>query len=256
MELTLLDPLTLLYLIGFGFLASFIDAVVGGGGLISLPALMMTGLPPVTVLGTNKAGAVMGACASFFTFLRSGQMNLYLVKRLFPLSLIGSALGVCVVQQIPASILRPLVVGMLILVLIYTLFKKDWGTENKFAGLTPRLLLISAISAFALGFYDGFFGPGTGSFLLFAFLLAGFDFLGAAANARALNFASNISGVILFAYFGNIDWSYALPMGLSMIVGAHCGARTALRYGSKYVRPLFIVMTTLLIGKQLLDLLR
>ena len=250
----LLPPETLLFLVLFGFFAAFIDSVVGGGGLISLPALLWIGLPPHLALGTNKAAAVMGALASFVTFVRSGLVNGWLIRRLFPLSLIGSALGVIVVRQISPDILRPLVIVMLCIVLLYSIFKRDWGRENHFPGVTRRILLLSMGIAFAFGFYDGFFGPGTGSFLLFSFLLLGYDFLGAAANARALNFASNIAGVTTFLLFGLVDFSYALPMGISMILGAWCGAHMALRKGTGYVRPLFILMTTVLIGKQLLDL--
>ncbi len=247
---------TLGFLVFFGFMAAFVDAVVGGGGLISIPALMWTGLPPVTVLGTNKAAAVMGALTSFVTFVKSGKVNGWLIRRLFPLSLIGSGIGVLTVRLVPSEILRPLVVVMLIAVLIYSIVKKDWGRENRYAGMSGRLLVLSGLTAFAFGFYDGFFGPGTGSFLLFAFLLVGFDFLGAAANARALNFASNIAAAVLFTYFGLVNFSYAVPMGLAMIAGAWCGARVALSKGTGYVRPLFIIMTTILIGKQLLDLLK
>ena len=252
----LLDLQTLGFLLFFGFMASFVDSVVGGGGLISIPALMWTGLPPITVLGTNKAAAVMGAFTSFVTFVRSGKVDAWLIRRLFPLSLIGSGIGVLTVRQIPSEMLRPLVVVMLILVLVYSILKKDWGKESTYQGMSKRLLLLSGTVAFAFGFYDGFFGPGTGSFLLFAFLMVGFDFLGAAANARALNFASNISASILFTYFGSVNFSYAIPMGLAMIVGAWCGAHMALSKGAGYVRPLFIIMTTILIGKQLMDLFR
>jgi uncharacterized membrane protein YfcA len=252
----LLPAETLIFLVLFGFCAAFIDSVVGGGGLISLPALLWIGLPPHLALGTNKAAAVMGALASFVTFVRSGLVNGWLIHRLFPLSLVGSALGVIIVRQISPDILRPLVIVMLAVVLVYSIFKRDWGKENHFPGVTRRVLLLSMGTAFTFGFYDGFFGPGTGSFLLFAFLLLGYDFLGAAANARALNFASNIAGVTTFLFFGLIDFSYALPMGLSMILGAWCGAHMALRKGTGYVRPLFILMTTVLIGKQLLDLFR
>lgn len=254
--LEILSPEVLAFLIVFGFCAAFIDSVVGGGGLISLPALLFIGLPPHLALGTNKAAAVMGALASFVTFVRSGRVNGWLIRRLFPLSLVGSAAGVLVVRQISPDVLRPLVVIMLAIVLVYSVLKKDWGRENRYHGMTRRLLVLSGVVAFSFGFYDGFFGPGTGSFLLFAFLLLGFDFLGAAANARALNFASNIAGVTVFGLFGLIDFSYALPMGLSMIVGAWCGARMALKKGTGYVRPLFIAMTTVLIGKQLVDLLK
>lgn len=252
----LLDLNMLAFLVFFGFMAAFIDAVVGGGGLISIPALMWAGLPPVTVLGTNKCAAVMGAFTSFATFVRSGRVDMWLIKRLFPVALIGSGLGVLTVRLIPSDVLRPLVVVMLIVVLLYSVFKKNWGNENRYEGMSGRMLVLSGLVSFAFGFYDGFFGPGTGSFLLFAFLLVGFDFIGAAANARALNFASNISAALLFAYFGLVDFSYAIPMGLAMIVGAWCGARVALKKGTGYVRPLFIIMTTVLIGKQLMDLFK
>ena len=243
----LLPPDVLAFLIAFGFCAAFIDSVVGGGGLISLPALLWIGLPPA---------AVMGAVASFVTFVRSGRVNGWLIRRLFPLSLLGSVIGVLVVRQVSPDILRPLVTVLLIVVLVYSVLKKDWGRENHFTGLTTRMLVLSGVVAFTFGFYDGFFGPGTGSFLLFAFLMLGYDFLGAAANARALNFASNIAGVTVFAVLGLINWSYAIPMGLSMIVGAWCGAHMALKKGTGYVRPLFIAMTTVLIGKQIVDLLK
>lgn len=248
----LLDINTLGFLVFFGFMAAFIDSVVGGGGLISIPALMWTGLPPLTVLGTNKVAAVMGAFTSFVTFVRSGKVDGWLIRRLFPISLIGSAVGVLAVRQIPSEFLRPLVVVMLILVLIYSVLKKDWGKESTYSGMSTRLLMLSGVVAFTFGF----FGPGTGSFLLFAFLMVGFDFLGAAANARALNFASNIAAAVLFSYFGIVDFAHAIPMGLSMIVGAWCGARVALSKGAGYVRPLFIIMTTVLIGKQLLELFK
>ena len=252
----LLDLNMVAFLVFFGFMAAFIDAVVGGGGLISIPALMWAGLPPVTVLGTNKCAAVMGAFTSFATFVRSGRVDMWLIKRLFPVALIGSGLGVLTVRLIPSDVLRPLVVVMLIVVLLYSVFKKNWGNENRYEGMSGRMLVLSGMVSFAFGFYDGFFGPGTGSFLLFAFLLVGFDFIGAAANARALNFASNISAALLFAYFGLVDFSYAIPMGLAMIAGAWCGARVALKKGTGYVRPLFIIMTTVLIGKQLIDLFK
>ena len=239
-----------------GFLAAFIDAVVGGGGLISIPSLLWTGLPPIMVLGTNKVASVMGAFSSFMTFIRSGKVDFWVIRRLFPLSLLGSVLGVLLVRQIPADFLRPLVLVMLVLVAVYSICKKNWGEVSTYHGMTRRMLLLSGTVAFAFGVYDGFFGPGTGSFLLFAFLCIGFDFLGAAANARALNFASNISAALLFSSFGLVDFSYALPMGFSMILGAFCGARMALSRGTGYVRPLFILMTTILIGKQIWELVK
>ena len=249
-----MDIQLLIFLMGMGFMASFIDSVVGCGGLISIPALMWTGLPPLQVLGTNKVAAVMGAFTSFVTFIRSGKVDRKLIRLLFPLSLLGSAAGVLAVRQIPPDFLRPLVLVMLIAVAIYSICKKDWGRDSTYHGMTKRMLMLSMLAAFAFGFYDGFFGPGTGSFLLFAFLCIGFDFLGAAANARALNFASNIAAAVLFSYFGAVNFAYAVPMGIAMIFGAYFGARMAITKGTGYVRPLFILMTTVLIGKQIWDL--
>jgi uncharacterized protein len=245
-----------LFLIAAGFLSAFIDSVVGGGGLISLPALLLTGLPPVTVLGTNKMASVMGSLTSTISFLRSGKIDLQLVGKLFPLSLIGSILGVYAVQQIPSHFLKPLVTVLLLAVAVYTLTKKDFGQASTYQGLSRRKGLVTGVMVLLLGFYDGFFGPGTGSFFLFGFLLLGFDFVMAAGNARALNFASNIAAVVTFGLGGLIQYQYAIPMGIAMVFGAWAGSRLAIRRGAAYVRPLFILMTTLLVGKQVWDLLR
>ena len=246
---------TLLFLSVFGFIAAFIDAAAGGGGLISIPALMWTGMSPVTVLGTNKVAASMGAVSSFITFVRAGKMDTALMKKLCPLSLVGSLAGVILVQHISPEFLRPLIIVMLILVFFYTLFKRDWGKDAHPQQLTGRKMALSLIMAFVMGFYDGFFGPGTGSFILFAFIMLGFDFIGATANAKAMNFASNIAAAVLFSYFGLVDFSYAIPMGVFMIFGAIAGSRVAITKGVSYIRPMFIIITAILIGKQLLTLI-
>jgi uncharacterized membrane protein YfcA len=121
--------------------------------------------------------------------------------------------------------------------------------------MTGKRVYLALAVIFLLGFYDGFFGPGTGSFMLFFFLCLGFDFLGAAANARVLNFASNLAAAGTFIYLGQVHYAYALPVGVAMSAGAYCGARMAIKKGAAYVRPLFVVMTSLLIGKQVWDLL-
>lgn len=157
----------ILFLIVSGFIASFIDSVVGGGGLISLPALLLVGLPPTMALGTNKVASVMGSCTSTISFLRSGKIDIHLIKFLFPLSFIGSAFGVIIVQQIPSQFLKPLVVVMLLIVTIYTFMRKEWGDISTYQGMTKKTAYLSGFVALAIGFYDGFFGPGTGSFLHF-----------------------------------------------------------------------------------------
>jgi uncharacterized membrane protein YfcA len=248
------DLATAVFLAVMGFVASFIDSVVGGGGLISTPALLWTGLPPITTLATNKVAATMGSLTSFVQFVRSGKMDTELIKKLFPISFIGSVLGVFAVRMVPADFLKPLVIVMLIGVALYSIFKKDWGKVSTYHGMTNRMFVLSCVTAFVFGFYDGFFGPGTGSFLLFAFLMIGFDFIGAAANGRALNFASNIAAFITFTALGLANYGYAIPMGIAMIAGAVCGTKMALTKGAAYVRPLFIGVTSILIGKQLWDL--
>ena len=172
-----------------GFVAAFIDSVVGGGGLISVPTLMWAGLPMLNVLGTNKFASTMGAFAGFLTYLRSGTIDKKIMRVMFPLSFIGSVAGVFVVRQVPPDFLRPLVVVMLIVIAIYSVAKKNWGADKKSVHVSHKNYLLGMILISALGFYDGFFGPGTGSFMLFLYLMMGYGFLGAAANARAANFA-------------------------------------------------------------------
>lgn len=244
----------ILFLMGSGFLAAFIDSVVGGGGMVSLPALLLIGMDPVLALGTNKLGATMGSFASTLSFLRSGIIEVKIVKYLFPLSMIGAILGVLLLQVLPPDILRPIVVVMLAVVTIYSIVRKEWGTVSTYTGMTTKMMAASMVVALIFGAYDGFFGPGTGSFLLFAFLFLGFDFVRAAGNAKSLNFASNIASLVAFMYFGNIDYTYGCIMGAAMIAGALCGTRVAITKGASYVKPLFILVSTLLVGKQVWEL--
>lgn len=251
-----MDFEAMVFLAVFGFIGAFIDAAVGGGGLITIPALMWTGLSPVTVLGTNKVAASMGSVFSFLTFIRAGKMDVALMKKLCPLSLIGSFAGVLLVQHISSEFLRPLIIIMLVLVFFYTLLKKDWGKDAIPQNITGKKMVLCLILAFTMGFYDGFFGPGTGSFILFAFIMIGFDFIFATGNAKAMNFASNIAAAILFTYFGSVNFTYAIPMGVFMIIGAIAGSKVAIAKGVSYIRPLFIIVTAILIGKQLLTLIK
>lgn len=218
-----------------------------------MPALLFTGLPPGIALGTNKLASTACSLTSTISFLRSGKVDLHLVKYLFPFSFVASALGSYTVQQVPPNFLKPLVVVMLVLVAVYTICKKDWGAESTYKGKTRKIAVLSALAAFGLGFYDGFFGPGTGSFLIFAFLMIGFDFVQAAGNAKVLNFASNIASNLTFMMLGAVNYQYGLIMGIGMIGGAILGSRVAIRKGATYVRPLFISVTGILIAKQLWD---
>ncbi len=253
-----MEPLTwgtALFLVVAGFFASFVDSVVGGGGLISLPSLLLLGLPPQLALGTNKLAGVISSFTSSLAFLRSGRVEMEIVRWFFPLSLGGSVLGVLTVRHVPSDFLRPLVVAMLVLVALYTVRRKEWGQHATYEGPTPRVWVWGGLASLGLGFYDGFFGPGTGSFLLFVFLMLGFDFVRGAGNARVLNFASNIAAIVTFALLGSVQYTAGLVMGIGMVAGALAGTRLALTKGAAYVRPLFLSITTLLIGKQIWDIL-
>ncbi|PAD21483.1 TSUP family transporter [Terribacillus saccharophilus] len=247
---------TILLIILFGFLAAFIDSVVGGGGLITIPALLFAGLNPAAAVATNKLAGTLGSFTSTLMFYRSGNLELKSVMKFFPLSFIGSLLGAWTVHVIDPALFKPLMLVMLIAVAIYTIIKKDWGSVSTYERLTPKRLLIFAAVLTLIGFYDGFLGPGTGSFLMFAFLFIGFDFLRAAGSAKLLNFGSNVSALILFMILGQVHYAIGLIMGISGIFGSIVGSRFAIKRGSGYVRILFIVVTTVLIVKNVYDYIK
>ncbi|MGV3042260.1 TSUP family transporter [Staphylococcus rostri] len=247
------DWTIILVIIAFGFLAAFIDAVVGGGGLISIPALLAIGLPPATALGTNKLASAFGSLTSALRYLRSGKVDLKIVAKLFPLSFVASICGAILAVYLPAELLKPLVIVILTCVLIYTVMKKDWGSIRTYQRLSLTKLILFVGVIVLIGFYDGFLGGGTGSFLMFAFLIIGFDFLSAAGNAKVLNFASNFGALLLFIYLGHVNFVIGLSMAASMIVGSYVGAWFALKYGVGYVKVLFVVVTSILIVKNFID---
>lgn len=236
-----------------GFLAAFIDAVVGGGGLISIPTLLAVGLPPSIALGTNKLASVFGSMTSAIRFIRSGKVDLKLVGRLFVPVFILAMLGASLATFLPAQLLKPIVIVILTLVLFYTIFKKDWGDVRKVQSFTVRKAILITVLLSLIGFYDGFLGGGTGLFMMFILLLFGFDFLGAAGNAKLLNFASNLGALILFMILGEVNYLYGLIMAASMIAGSYVGAMFAIKQGVGYVKVLFIVVTALLILKNAYD---
>ncbi|TGA99299.1 hypothetical protein E4665_05515 [Sporolactobacillus shoreae] len=247
--------MTYLFLLAAGFSSGFIDSVVGGGGLISTPALLSVGLPPQIALGTNKLASSTGSLTSTLTFIRSGKINLGLTLKLFPLSFIGSAFGVLLVHFLSPSLLRPLILTLLCAVTVYTLTKKKWGASSTYIGLTKKNSSWFLPLVFSIGFYDGFLGAGTGSFLIFSFLMLGFDFISAAGNAKVLNFGSNIAALITFAILGYVNYRIGAVMAAALIAGSWCGAKFAIKKGSSYVKVLFVVITVALIGKNVADYL-
>lgn len=248
-----MDIELILVIVSLGFLASFIDAVVGGGGLISIPTLLATGMNPATALGTNKLSSALGALTSTISFIRSGKVDFHIVGKLFPFSVIASLFGALTATKLPPELLKPIVIMMLSIVLVYTLFKKDWGSMTTYTTLSKSKTLFFFFMISLIGFYDGFLGGGTGSFLLFTLLFVGFDFLKAAGNAKFLNFASNVGALVLFMYLDRVDYAVGLTMGASMIVGSYFGTQFAIKKGIAYVKLLFIIVTILLIGKNAVD---
>ena len=244
-----LDLFNIVLFVATGFVAAFIDSTVGGGGLISVPALLTSGLPVSMVLGTNKLAASMGAVTSVISFWRSGNINKKLVISLVPMSMIGSVCGAYTVHLLPQDFMRNLVVVMLVLIAAYTYRHKEWGSFQSRTDFSFWALAGAFLMALCMGFYDGFFGPGTGTFLFL-----GCDFVTAAGNGKALNTASNLAGLATFIFNGSVVWVYGIIMGLSMIAGAYFGTKMAIKHGAAYVRPLFLTVTTLLIGKQIYDI--
>ncbi|CAJ1003999.1 MULTISPECIES: TSUP family transporter [Bacillales] len=251
-----LDVTTILFLAFFGFVAAFIDSTVGGGGLISLPALLGLGIPPYLALGTNKLAGTISSATSSFTFIRMGKYDKKLMILLFPVSLIGAYLGAKTVLFVPQEVLKVLVIVMMAAIFVYTLINKRFGEQSSYKGLTTFSLGLGIPLTFLIGFYDGFFGPGTGSFFVFLMvLLFGYDFVIAAGNGRILNLASNIAALFVFIVEGKVIFLTGLTMGLAMLLGATLGARLAIKTGVRYVRPLFLLVSIGLMTKMIYELI-
>ena len=244
--------LTLALLCLFAFLAGLIDAIVGGGGLIQLPAMMvlLEGTPVPTIFGTGKVSSLMGTAAALRRYAGQVPIRWRAVGTAAVVAGIFSFLGARVVSHLPQQLLPPLVLGLLVVIALYTFWRKDFGSIH-----APRLPankepLYGALVGLVIGFYDGFFGPGTGSFLLFAFVgLFGFDFITSSASAKLVNVATNLTALAYFAYTRQILLYVALPMALSNIVGSTLGAHLALRHGTGFVRVLFLVVVSAFIVK-------
>jgi uncharacterized membrane protein YfcA len=243
------DPtLSVLALLGLAALtAGFVDAVVGGGGLVQLPALLL-GLPgatPVEVLATNKLASICGTTVSSATYYRRIRPDPKTFLPLMALAFIGSAAGAAVAFLIPKDAFDPIVLVALIVVGAYVLFKPALGeaTELRFSG--HRHTAAAMITGLAIGFYDGALGPGTGSFFVFTLVgLLGYSFLEASAKARLANWATNLAALCVFVPQGVVLWKVGLVMGVCNLAGGYVGARTAVARGTGFVRVFFIIVVS------------
>ncbi len=239
-----------------GFFGAVVDAIVGGGGLITTPALLAVGLPIHLALGTNKFASTMGTFSSSYHYYKSGNVNMKLLKYLLPFSAIGSAIGVFSVLALNPDFLRVLVIVLVFIIGGYTLIKKDLGLVDRFSGINKKKIKKGTMLAFPLGFYDGFFGPGTGSFIIFGLIsIFGFDFKKASANAKLMNLTSNVVAFLLFLTHGKIMFQVAIPMAICMAIGAKVGAHLAIKKGAGFIKPVFILVSFALVIKMIFDLI-
>lgn len=234
----------LIFLCVSGFCAAFVDSIAGGGGVISVPAFLFAGVPPHIALGTNKFSSSCGSFTSSIKFIKSGKVDFNILKYLIPVTLIGAVLGVNTVLSINGDYVNTIVLILLISVGVYSLFSKNAGIEDDFRGATRKTIFLGMFLAGVLGFYDGFFGPGTGSFLIFGLIyIFEFDFVRASGNGKVLNFTSNIASLVMFAFRGQIDYKLGIPVALFMIIGARLGTKVALNKGAKVIKPIFVTMS-------------
>jgi len=226
------------------FLSGFIDSIAGGGGMISTPALLFLGLPPHIALGTNKIAASMGTLISSRVFFKSKKLNKELLKKLVPFAFLGAVIGVSVLQFISSAILEKLIPIMIIIVAVYTFFSKKIGLDDRFKGLTKENTLKGRALSTILGFYDGFFGPGTGTFFMFGLIkIFHLDFTKATANTKVLNFTTGFAALLTFILNGQVNVTYGLFSGIFMIIGSRLGSKMAVKNGPKFIKPIFLIMS-------------
>jgi uncharacterized membrane protein YfcA len=246
-----LDPLILLALAGAGMLAGFVDAIAGGGGLIALPALLAAGVPPIAALGTNKVQSVIGTGAAALTYWRGGFVSLKALAVAMPATFAASFVGAFIVKQVDTSLLSVAVPVMLIAIALYFLLAPRLTDDDRHARL--RWELFVPLMGAVVGFYDGLFGPGTGSFLTMGFVaLFGLGVTRAAGNTKILNLCSNLGALTLFIPSGDVLWPAAVAMAIGQLVGGYLGALTGIRFGARRIRPLVVVVSLILAGRLLI----
>lgn len=231
-------------------LAGGVDAIAGGGGLITLPILLATGLPPHVALGTNKGQSVFGSASALFRFSRAGLVSGEVAWVCFVLGLLGAFAGARLVLWVNPEVLRPLVLILLVAVAAFLAFRKERPPVERPAPSLLRLRVLGGLTAFLIGAYDGFFGPGTGTFLIVAFSsLLGQGLMRASADAKVVNFASNLASVVFFSWNGLVLWRLALPMAVAQFAGAWIGAHLTVHGGDRLVRKVVLVVVTALVLK-------
>jgi len=236
--------------------AGFFDAIVGGGGLIQIPALLLLfpQLSPAAVLGTNKWIAISGTTVAAWQYAREGHVHWKTLRIPLVAAFVGSMIGAQLAVYLSASIMRPLVVVLLVAVWIYTWRRKELGLQQRAPLTRYHPELVASLIALAVGMYDGFFGPGTGSFMMFGMTtLLGMDFLRATAHTKVLNANTNLAALLTFAGQGHVQWLLAVPFLLANVLGGWVGSRLAMRRGSPFIRKFFLWAVAAILARLVWD---
>jgi len=222
------------------FVAGFINSIAGGGGLITVPAMLLAGIPPLETLGTNKLQSLFGSGSATLAYARGGHVRL---REQFPMAVmagLGGAFGALLATIVPGDVLKAIMPFLLVTIGLYFGFKPNISDQDRHQRIKPLIFGLTFVPV--IGFYDGVFGPGTGSFYMLGFvMLAGFGLLKATAHTKLLNFSSNIGAFAVFLSFGVVLWKPGLIMGLGQFLGAQAGSRLAMRNGAKIIKPLLVV---------------
>lgn len=244
LEPDVLAPATLALLCAVALLAGFIDAIAGGGGLLTVPALLTAGLPPHLVLGTNKLAATFGSLTASYTYYKKKLFDPQFWRHALLTTAIGACIGVLVVDQISKAALEKVLPIVILAAAIYSLFAKvPADHQQQLPQQNRQHIWTQRIQGFSLGFYDGIAGPGTGSFwMVSSMALYKINLLLTSGLARTMNFVSNGVALLTFGLLGHIHFKLGIAMGLCMMAGSYLGAHTAIRFGSKLIKPLFILM--------------
>lgn len=235
-------------LFGAAFVAGLVDSIAGGGGLITVPVLMGIGLPPQVALGTNKLQATFGSGSAMLYFVRAGTVKMSDCWVGIFWTAVGAALGVWGVQLLDATLLKQLIPWLLAAIALYTLLSPRLGAEDVHARMKRDSFYL--LFGLMLGFYDGFFGPGTGSFWTMALMmLLGYSMLRATATTKVMNFISNIVALIFFLSVGQVRFVEGIVMGVGQFIGARVGSKLVIKRGVAFIRPVFITMVLALVGR-------
>ena len=242
-----------LFIVAVGLIAGFIDAIVGGGGLLTLPALIAIGVPTRLVLGTNKLAASMAVLSSTWVFWRKNLFRVQAWSWVMVAAIIGAGIGTCAVHLLNTIWLAKLIPILIIIIVIYMALPKSLKNKGRPHDYAPPKFS-GCLMGTGLGFYDGFFGPGTGSFwatgLVFFYKM---DLVQATAVAKLMNFVSNITAAIVFAVYGTIDYPIAIALMLGYVSGSYFGAHSAIRHGQKLIKPIFLIVVSVIAVKLILQ---